>query len=118
MDEHAIVTAIEAVSETLGTMALVLIHPEEPLALPEPPGSDVVDAYEGHLDAISAQVDAGYHNLLEMSKRDFRAGYPDRAGAYLVELLEKIMKEPDYSQKFSAESQGKLDFSLRDLREL
>ncbi len=118
MEEQTVVTAIEAVAETLGTMALVLIHPEDPLALPEPPGSDQVNAYEGHLDAIKGQVDSGYHNLLEMSKRDFRAGYPDRAGAYLVEFLEKLMAEPNYSQNFSAEAQGKLDFSLRDLREL
>lgn len=118
MDENVIVTAIQAVAETLGTMALVLIHPEDPLALPEPPGPDVVGDYEGHLDAIQRQVAADYHNLLAMSKRDFRAGYPDRAGAYLVDFLEKLMAESDYSQNFSAESQDKLDFSLRDLREL
>lgn len=118
MDENVIVASIEAVAETLGTMALVLIHPEDPLALPEPPGADITAAYDGHLDAIQGQVAADYHNLLEMSKRDFRAGYPDRAGAYLVEFLEKMMEEPDYGQKFSADAQGKLDFSLRDLREL
>lgn len=118
MDEQAIVTSIEAVAETLSTMALVLIHPEDPLAIPEPPESDVVGAYDGHLDTITAQVDAGYHPLLTMSKRDFRAGYPDRAGAYLVEFLEKFMAEPGYSQNFSTASQGKLNFSLRDLREL
>lgn len=117
MDQNVIVTAIETVAETLGTMALVLIHPEDPLALPEPPGADVTATYDGHLDDIKAQV-AANHNLLEMSKRDFRAGYPDRAGAYLVEFLEKLMAEPDYSQNFSADSQGRLDFSLRDLREL
>lgn len=118
MDEHVVVTAIQAVAETLGTMALVLIHPEDPLALPEPPSADVVSAYEGHFDAIQGQVAEGYHNLLTMSKRDFRAGYPDRAGAYLVEFLEKLTAEPSYGQNFSTDSQGKLDFSLRDLREL
>lgn len=98
-------------------MALVLIHPEDPLALPEPPGADVTEPYDGHLNAIKAQV-AQNHNLLDMSMRDFRAGYPDRAGAYLVEFLEKLMAEPAYNQNFSADSQAKLDFSLRDLREL
>ncbi|PON18508.1 hypothetical protein C2W62_07525 [Candidatus Entotheonella serta] len=117
MNEQAVVTAIETVAETLGTMALVLIHPEDPLALPEPPGTDVIAAYNGQLDAIKAEVGSN-HNLLEMSKRDFGAGYPDRAGAYLVEFLEKLMDDSDYNSNFSEASRDKLDFSLRDLREL
>lgn len=118
MDEQTIVTAIEAVSSTLGTMALVLTHPEDPLALPEPPGSNDIAAYERHLNAVKAQVAPSYHPLLEMSTRDYRGGFPDRAGAYLIDFLQKMMEEPDYHQNFSAESQRKLDFCLRDLREL
>ncbi len=113
-----IVTAIEAIAKELGTKALVLIHPEDPLALPEPPGADEIAVYEGHINAIKGQVAQSYDNFLTMSLRDYRAGYPDRTGAYLVNFLEKLMTEPNYSQNFSAESQGKLNFSLRDLREL
>jgi hypothetical protein len=117
MDEHAFVTAIEAVSSTLGAMALVLIHQEDPLALPEPPAARDVAAYEGHMNAIKAQVAQDYHRFMDMSLRDYRGGFPDRAGAYLIEFLEEFMASSDY-QNFSAASQGKVDFALRDLREL
>jgi hypothetical protein len=117
VDEHAVVTAIEAVSSTLGAMALVLIHQEEPLALPEPPAAGDVATYEGHMNTLKTQVAQDYHRYMDMSLRDYRGGFPDRAGAYLVEFLEKFMEEPDY-QHFSAESQHKIEFALRDLREL
>lgn len=118
MDEQTIVTAIGEMSSTLRTMALVAIHPEDPLALPEPPEPDEVAVYEGHINALKAHVDPSYHNLLTMSLRDYRGGFPDRAGAYLIEFLEKVSQEPSYSQNFSAESQSKMNFSLADLREL
>jgi hypothetical protein len=56
--------------------------------------------------------------LLNTAQRDYKAGCPDRVGAYLVELLEKVQKEPSYAQDFSAESQQQVDFYLTDLREL
>ncbi len=118
MDEHTILTALGAMSDTLGTMALTITHPDDPQALPEPPGSDDIAVYEGQLNAIKEQVDPGYHALLTMSLRDYRAGYPDRAGAYLKDFVEKFMAEPSYSQHFSAQSQSQMDFYLRDLREL
>ena len=117
MDEHAFVAAIEAVSSTLGSMALVLIHQEDPLAIPDPPSPGDVSTYEGHINAIKGQVGQDYHRFMDMSLRDYRGGFPDRAGAYLIEFLEGFMASSDY-QNFSAESQGKVDFSLRDLREL
>lgn len=117
MDEHAFVTAIEAVSSTLGSMALAVIHQEDPLALPEPPDPDDVNTYEGHMNAIKAQVAQNYHRFMDMSLRDYRGGFPDRAGAYLIEFLEGFIASSDY-KNFSAESQGKIDFALKDLREL
>jgi hypothetical protein len=118
VDEQTIVTAIAEISSTLRTMALVSIHPEDPLALPEPPEADEAAVYEGHINALKAQVDPSYHNLLTMSLRDYRGGFPDRAGAYLIEFLEKFSQEPNYSQNFSAAAQSKMNFSLSDLREL
>lgn len=117
VDEHAIVTAIEAVSSTLGAMALVLIHQEDPLALPEPPAASDVSIYEGHMNTLKTQVAQDYHRFMDMSLRDYRGGFPDRAGAYMIEFLEKFMAEPGY-QNFSAESQRKIEFALKDLREL
>lgn len=118
MDEQTIVTALGELTSTLGTLALVSIHPDDPLALPEPPGADEISVYEGHINVLKAQVDPSYHNVLTMSLRDYRGGYPDRAGAYLIEFLEKVSQEPSYSQNFSAESQSKMNFYLADLREL
>ena len=118
MDEQTIVSAVGKLTSTLGTMALVSTHPDDPLALPEPPGADAIAVYEGHINVLKAQVEPSYHNLLSMSLRDYRGGYPDRAGAYLIEFLEKFSQEPSYSQTFSAESQRKMNFCLADLREL
>jgi len=117
MDEQTFVTAIETVSNTLGAMALVLIHQEDPLALPEPPAASDVSTYEGHMNTIKAQVAQDYHRFMDMSLRDYRGGFPDRAGAYLIEFLEGFMASPEY-QNFSASSQDKIEFILRDLREL
>ncbi|MGQ4807284.1 hypothetical protein NKDENANG_00628 [Candidatus Entotheonellaceae bacterium PAL068K] len=118
MDEHTIVQAVGEMANTLGSMALTITHPDDPLALPEPPGSDEIETYEGHINTLKAQVEASYHPLLNMSLRDYRAGYPDRAGSYLKDFMEKLIERPDYSQTFSAESQSQLDFYLTDLREL
>jgi len=117
MDENVLVTAIEAVANTLGAMALVLIHQEDPLALPEPPDSSDVAAYEGSMDTIKANVPETYHRFMDMSLRDYKGGFPDRAGAYLIEFLEGFMQDSAY-QGFSQESKNKLDFAMRDLREL
>ena len=117
MDEQALVTAIEAASATLGAMALVIIHQEDPLALPEPPAQSDVTAYQGHMNTIKGQISQDHHRFMDMSLRDYRGGFPDRAGAYLIEFLEGYMASSDY-QGFSAESQGKVAFCLQDLREL
>jgi len=117
MDEQALVAAIEAASATLGAMALVIIHQEDPLALPEPPSQSDVTAYEGHMNTIKGQVPQEHHRFMDMSLRDYQGGFPDRAGAYLIEFLEGYMASSEY-QGFSAESQNKVEFCLQDLREL
>jgi hypothetical protein len=32
---------------------------------------------------------------MDMSLRDYRGGFPDRAGAYLIEFLEEFMASSD-----------------------
>ena len=118
MEERTILTALGNIVDSLGTLSLVATAPDDPLALPEPPGPEQVTAYEAHVNSVKGQVDAGYHNLLAMSVRDYQAGYADRAGLYLLEFLGKLKEEPDYDRNFSAEGQRTLATYVADLREL
>ena len=118
MEERTILTALGNIVDSLGTLSLVATAPDDPLALPEPPGPQQTAAYEGHVSAIKAQVDAGYHSLLAMSARDYQAGYADRAGLYLLEFLGKLKEAPGYDRTFSAAGQNTLAAYVADLREL
>lgn len=118
VEERTILTALGNIVDSLGTLSLVATAPDDPLSLPEPPGPEQTAAYEAHVSAIKAQVDAGYHDLLAMSIRDYQAGYADRAGLYLLEFLGKLKKEPDHDRSFSAEGQRTLATYVADLREL
>ena len=118
MEERTILTALGNIVDSLGTLSLVATAPDDPLALPEPPGPEQIAAYETHVSAVKDQVDASYHSLLAMSARDYQAGYADRAGLYLLEFLGKLKEEPDYDRTFSAEGQRTLATCVADLREL
>ena len=118
MEERTILTALGSIVDSLGTLSLVATAPDDPLALPEPPSAEQTAAYEAHVGAIKGQVDAGYHNLLAMSARDYQAGYADRAGLYLLEFLGKLKEEPDYDRNFSAAGQRTLATYVANLREL
>ena len=118
VEERTILTAMGNIVDSLGTLSLVATAPDDPLALPEPPNAEQTAAYEGHVNRIKAEVDAGYHNLLAMSVRDYQAGYADRAGLYLLEFLGKLKEEPDFGRNFSAEGQRTLATYVADLREL
>lgn len=118
MEERTILTALGNIVDSLGTLSLVATAPDDPLALPEPPGPEQSAAYEAHVGAVKAQVDSSYHPLLAMSVRDYQAGYADRAGLYLLEFLGKLKDEPDYARNFSAEGQSTLATYVADLREL
>ena len=118
MEERTILTALGNIVDSLGTLSLVATAPDDPLALPEPPGPEQTTAYDAHVNAIKAQVDASYHSLLVMSMRDYQAGYADRAGLYLLEFLGKLKEEPDYDRSFSVEGQRTLATYVADLREL
>ncbi len=118
MEERTILTALGNIVDSLGTLSLVATAPDDPLALPEPPGPGQIAAYETHVSAVKDQVDASYHDLLAMSVRDYQAGYADRAGLYLLEFLGKLKEEPDYDRKFSVEGQRTLATYVADLREL
>ena len=114
MDEQTIVTALGEIANNLGALALASIHPEDPMALPEPPAADEISLFENYIDALRAEVEADLHPILAMAVRDYSAGFADRAGAYLIDFVEKLTA----SQTFSADAQGKINFSLSDLREL
>ena len=118
MEERTIVTALGNMVESLGTLSLVAIAPDDPLALPEPPGAEQTATYEAQAGLVKAQVDASYHDLLAMSTRDYQAGYADRAGLYLLEFLRKLAEEANYARDFSEESQRALARYVADLREL
>ena len=118
MEERTILTEMGNIVDSLGTLSLVATAPDDPLALPEPPGLEQTAAYAAHVSAIKAQVDASYHALLTMSARDYQAGYADRAGLYLLEFLGKLKEEPDFGRNFSAEGQRTLATYVADLREL
>lgn len=118
MDERAFVSALEGLAATLGQLALHTLAPDDPLAFPEPPDADEIADYERNIATVRNQVEADLHKFLSMSLRDYRAGYPDRAGAYLIEFIEKVQAGPGYAQNFSADAKRKVNFCLTDLREL
>ncbi|MDH3603463.1 MAG: hypothetical protein OEU26_27950 [Candidatus Tectomicrobia bacterium] len=118
MDAPAFISALQGISNTLGQLSLQATEPDDPLAFPEPRSVDEIANFDKQLSAIRGQVDEKHHSLLNTALRDYRAGFPDRVGAYLVELIEKVQKEPGYAQDFSADSQQQVEFCLADLREL
>jgi hypothetical protein len=120
MDESTVLKELQAAIDSLRTLALVALDMEEshPLALPEPPQPDKVAAYEQHMTTLSQHVTPSHRPLLAKSLRDYRAGFPDRAGSYLQELVGKFLQDPEYATAFSAAAQRQLQGSLADLREI
>jgi hypothetical protein len=120
MDESIVLKELRLAIDSLRTLALVALDIEEshPLALPEPPTPDKVAAYEQHMTVMTQQVAASHQPLLAKSLRDYRAGFPDRAGSYLQELVGKLVQDPEYATAFSPAAQRQLHGCLADLREL
>ena len=120
MEENTILTELGTAINTLRTLTLVALDMEEahPLALPEPPEPDKVAAYEQRMTAISQQVAPRHRSLLIASLRDYRAGFPDRAGIYLQELVNQLLQAPQYATAFSPAAQKRLQGYAMDLREL
>jgi hypothetical protein len=118
MDDKSFISALHEISHTLGHLSLQVTEPDDPLAYPEPRTEAEIAHFEKQLSVIRSQVDEQLHPLLKTALRDYNAGFPDRVGAYLVELIEKVQKEPSYAQDFSADSQQQVNFYLTDLREL
>jgi hypothetical protein len=120
VDESTILKELRAAIDSLRTLALVALDMEEshPLALPEPPQADKVAAYEQHMTALSRHVAPSHQPLLAKSLRDYRAGFPDRAGSYLQELVGKLVQDPEYATAISPAAQRQLQEYLADLREI
>ena len=120
MEEKTILAELGVAIDTLKTLALVTLDLEDthPLALPEPPAPDKVAAYEQHMNAISQQVAPRLRPLPAASLRDYRAGFPDRAGSYLMELVNQLLREPEYVTAFSPVAKKRLQGCVMDLREL
>jgi len=120
MDEQTILAELAPVINSLKTLALVALDMEDahPLALPEPPEPDQVAAYEQHMTAIAQQVHPRHRALLNASLRDYRGGFPDRAGKYLQELVTSFLEASEYSSVFSPTSQRRLKGLMADLQEV
>jgi len=120
MDEQTILTELEPVIHSLKTLALVALDMEDahPLALPEPPEPGQVAVYERHITAIAQQVNPRHQALLNASLRDYRGGFPDRAGKFLQELVTSFLEAPEYASVFSPASQQRLKGFMADLQEV
>jgi hypothetical protein len=120
MDEKVVLKELQGAIDLLRTLALVALDMEEshPLALPEPPEPRTVATYEQHMHAMTQQVAAAHRPLLAKSLRDYQAGFPDRAGSYLQELVGKFRQDPEYATAFSPAAQRQLEGYLVDLSEL
>jgi hypothetical protein len=120
MDEQTILAELVPVINSLKTLALVALDMEDshPLALPEPPEPDKVAEYEQHITAIAQQVNPRHRALLDASLRDYRSGFPDRAGKYLQELVTNFLEAPEYSSAFSPAAQQRLKGFMVDLQEV
>ena len=120
MDEQTILTELTPAINSLKTLALVALDMEDahPLSLPEPPEPDQVAAYERHMTAIAQQVNPRHRALLNASLRDYKSGFPDRAGNYLRELVTRFVEDPEYSAAFSPAAQSRLKRFMADMQEL
>ena len=120
MDEQTILAELGSAIHFLKTLALVALDMEDahPLALPEPPEPDQVAAYERHMAAIAQQVNPRHHALLNASLRDYRGGFPDRAGKFLQELVTSFLEAPEYASAFSPAAQQHLKRFMADLQEV
>jgi hypothetical protein len=120
MDENTVLRELQVAIDSLKTLALVALDMEEshPLALPELPEPDKVAAYEQHMNAITQQVSASHQPLLAKSLRDYQAGFPDRAGVYLQELVGKFLQDQEYATAFSPTARQQLEGYLAHLREV
>ena len=120
MDEKTILAELAPAINSLKTLALVALDMEDahPLALPEPPEPDQVAAYERHMTAIAQHVNPRHRALLNASLRDYKCGFPDRAGNFLRELVTRFLEDPEYTSAFSPASQSQLKSLLADLQEL
>jgi hypothetical protein len=120
MDESTVLQELRVAIDTLKSLALVALDVEEshPLALPEPPAPEKVAAYEQHMSALTQHVSASHRPLLTKSLRDYQAGFPDRAGSYLQELVGKLLQDPEYATAFSPTARRQLQGYLVHLREV
>ncbi len=120
MDEHTILAELARAINSLKTLALVALDTSDahPLALPDPPEPDRVAAYERHMTAIAQQVNPRHRALLTASLRDYKSGFPDRAGNYLRQLVTRFLEEPEYSAALSPAVQSRLKRLMADMQEL
>ena len=120
MDEQIILTELAPAINSLKTLSLVALDMEDahPLALPEPPEPDKVAAYERHMTTIAQQVLPRHQTLLNASLRDYKSGFPDRAGTYLQELVTHFLQDQEYATAFSPAAQSRLKGFMADLQEV
>lgn len=120
MDEQTILAELGPAINSLKTLALIALDMEDahPLALPEPPELDKVAAYERQMTTIAQQVNPRHRALLNASLRDYRSGFPDRAGNYLQDLVTSFLQDPEYASAFSPDGKKRLQGFVADLQEV
>ena len=120
MDEQTILAELVPAVNSLKTLALVALDMEDahPMALPEPPELAQVAAYERHMTAIAQQVNPRHRALVNASLRDYKSGFPDRAGNYLRELVTRFLEDSEYASAFSPAVQSRLKRLMADMQEL
>src|SRR5262245_55501473 len=103
MNEQTVLAELAPAINSLKTLSLIALDMEDahPLALPEPPEPDKVASYERQMNTVAQQVNPRHRTLLEASLRDYRSGFPDRAGNYLQELVTRLLEDPEYASAFS-----------------
>jgi hypothetical protein len=120
MDEKIILAELAPAINALRTLSLVALDLEDPhpMALPELPEADKAATYERQMTAIAVQVSPRHRNLLEASARDYRCGFPDRAGIYLQELMTHFTQDAEYTAAFSPAAQNRFKMFMRSLNDV
>jgi hypothetical protein len=118
MNEQAVITALSSTAKTLKSLALVALDEDDPMAFPEPPEPGKIAEYEQHISTISAEVSPGHRPLLAASLRDYKAGFADRAGIYLLDFVKRLLQDPEYAKSMSPAGRQKIEACRQELADL
>jgi hypothetical protein len=70
------------------------------------------------MTTLAQQVNPRHRALLNASLRDYRSGFPDRAGNFLQDLVTSFIRDPEYAAAFSPAGQKRLQGFITDLKDV